>query len=77
MAALDADQRGHHRVAPADGVGQELALELGVLAVTEQLGGAEVERHVQHVQIAAAAAEHDHLPVDAGDQVGVVRLQVA
>ena len=77
MAALDADQRRHHRVAPADGVGQELALELDVLAVAELLGGPQGERHVQHVQIAAAAAEPDHLSVEGGDQVDVVRLEIA
>ena len=40
-------------------------------------GGALGEVDVEHVEVAAAAAEPDHLTVEGGDQVDVVGLQIA
>jgi hypothetical protein len=61
-------------VPPTDGVGQQLTLQLGVLAVAEAGGGFLGQLDVEHVQIAAAAAEADDLPVERADQVDVVGL---
>ena len=76
VAALDADQRRDHRVPPPDRVRQQLACQLRVLAVPELGGGALGEVDVEHVQVAAAAAEPDHLTVQGGDQIDVVGLQI-
>ena len=39
VAALDADQRGDHRVSAADRVGEQLAPQLRVLPIAEALRG--------------------------------------
>ena len=49
VAALDADQRGDHRVPAADRVGEHLAPELRVLTVAQLLGGGLGEGDVEHV----------------------------
>ena len=72
-AAHDQDQPGQHRQAAAVGFGPE---PVGVGAA-ELLGGLFDGADVQDVQAAQAAAELDDLAADRGDQVGVVRLQVA
>jgi hypothetical protein len=50
-------------VAASDGVGEHLAPQLGVLAVAQLLGGVFGEGDVEHVQVAATAAQRDHLAV--------------
>ena len=76
VPALNRDQRGDHRVPPADRVGEQLAPELAVLAAAEPLGGALGELDVEHVQVAAATAQPDHLPVERADQIDVIGLQI-
>ena len=77
MAALDRDQRGDHRVPPADRVREQLAPQLRVLALPELRGGTLGEVDVEHVEVPAAAAEPDDLAVERGDQVDVVGFEVA
>ena len=60
----------------ADRVGEQLAPELAVLAAAEPRGGALGELDVEHVQVAAATAEPDHLPVERADQIDVIGLQI-
>jgi hypothetical protein len=67
MAALDADQLGDHRVPAADRVGKHLPPQLRVLTIAKPSDGGLGEGDVEHVQVAATAAEADHLTIERDD----------